>query len=62
MKTEAGRPRGRRFGTTRTYALGNADREDIQELADRWRCSEAEAVRRAIRETAQREKRQEAAA
>ena len=35
-------------------ALGKSDREDLEKLADKWRTTLAEAIRRAVRETLER--------
>jgi hypothetical protein len=50
-----GRPEGRRYEHARNIRLTAADAEEVRRLSEHWRTPEAEAIRRAIRETAKRE-------
>ena len=55
-KNVRGRPAGRAYPHAKHFRLMDADARDLETLAQRWRCTEAEAMRRAIRETAKRER------
>jgi hypothetical protein len=50
-----GRPRGKEYGQIKSIRFDQKDREHLRALADRWRCSEAAAVRRALAIVAQQE-------
>jgi hypothetical protein len=52
-KKSPGRPEGKPYPVKKLVRLSEADAADLRRLVDRWRCSEVEAVRRAIRESAE---------
>jgi hypothetical protein len=56
-KRGRGRPAGRAYSGAKHLRLLADDVTDLQLLAERWRSTESEAIRRAIREAAQRERR-----
>jgi hypothetical protein len=49
---KAGRPPGKPYPTKKLIRLKAEDAEDLKELARVWRTTEAEAMRRALREVA----------
>jgi predicted transcriptional regulator len=53
-KGSPGRPSGRQYGQVKSIRFDPEDRERLKILAERWRCSEAAAVRRAVLDAAQR--------
>ena len=50
-----GRPVGQPYPVRKLLRMSEADAVDLERLAEVWRCSEAEALRRALREAAKRE-------
>ena len=50
-----GRPKGQGYPVSKHLRLRAEDGAELQRLAAHWRCSDSEAIRRAIRETARRE-------
>ena len=50
-----GRPVGVPYPVKKFVRLRDDDADDLDVLTERWRCSEAEAIRRSIREAAKRE-------
>ena len=54
-KRKPGRPTGRRFPARKLTKMTDAQLAELKRLAAHWGCSENEAVRRALRETARRE-------
>jgi hypothetical protein len=55
MERRPGRPKGLAYPVIKQLRLRQDDADDLKALSERWRCSEAEAMRRAIREAAKRE-------
>jgi hypothetical protein len=63
LPTKRGRPVGREYPIVKQVRIGTEDAADLAHLCEEWRCKEAEAMRRAIREAAaasRREKRRRA--
>jgi hypothetical protein len=54
-RREMGRPAGRDYPIIKQMRLGSDDARKLGVLAEKWRCSEAAAVRRAIAIAAEQE-------
>jgi len=54
-KLPPGRPPGKDYGKARAIRFADEDAERIRKLAQKWRCSEAAAVRRAVAIAAEQE-------